>query len=345
MKHWLTASITLLSLIASSATAGEIRGVVLGHDGKAVPHVTVVLCDQATGIPVSKTTFKPFIEGRPDFKSLAVAVGDENGAFRFENVLEGTYRLVAQSWRGASAVDDVFEKNGEEILLRGVQGGVVVPSEEAKKIALRPLGNCVVELDEDFPNNEGMLLVSTAPLSTDSILGFVAWRGPFLQNMIGANRMPYGVTKIGGLPETRIHLSVFAVDSNGGFGAGSVAAIAGETVQADYIPIVCGWSNGRHDPPEELKQTFSELKQIAAGKQNSGGPLFDRLLAENGITIDHTKKPRNPMSLYYDHLDEVVSLPSGSKVRFADVLACAEYMSLQRNVERRWNKAKAGNDK
>ena len=44
----------------------------------------------------------------------------------------------------------VLEKNGTEILLHGVQAGIVVPSEAAKKIALRPLGKCVVELDEDF---------------------------------------------------------------------------------------------------------------------------------------------------------------------------------------------------
>ena len=276
--------------------AGEISGALLGHDGDPVPQATLVLCDQATGIPVSKQTFRPFVEDKMDLKSLVVVTTDADGKFLLKDVPKGRYRVIAQSWPGAPSVLDILAKNGKEITLRGVQDNILVPSEKAKNIVIKPMGNCVVSLDEDFPNSDALLLVSTEPLSADPVLGFVSWQGPFLQNLIGANRMPYGVTKIDGLPAGKIHLSVFGNDNNGGIGAGSVVAKSGETVQAEFIPIVCGWSDGRHEPPEHLQQTFTELKRIATQEKNYLVPFLDRLLADKGIVVEHPKKTRNPMS-------------------------------------------------
>jgi len=320
----------------TTGRAGEISGVLLGHDGQPVPRATVVLCDQATGIPVSKQTFRPFIEGsRPDLKGLAVVTTDAQGTFRLQDVPEGRYRLIAQSWLGRQAVLDVFLKNGREIMLRGVANGIRVPSTAAKSIVIKPLGNCVVSLDEDFPNSDALLLVSTEPLSADPVLGFASWRGPFLQHLIGANRMLDGVTKIAGLPEGEIHLSVFGNDNNGGIGAGSVLAKSDKVVQVPYIPIVCGWSNGQHDPPASLQPTFMELKQIAAKKKDFGPAFLDRLLAAKGIVVDHSEKTRDPRSPYWAHMDQVVTLPSGREVRLADVLASVGYLDLQMQMRKR----------
>ncbi len=44
------------------------------------------------------------------------------------------------------------------------------------------------------------------------------------------------------------------------------------------------------------------------------------------------------MAAYYPHLKELVTLPSGKQVRFADVLACLQYIDLQTVVERRRKK-------
>ena len=246
---------------------------------------------------------------------------DAGGRFRIGDVPAGRYRLVAQSWPEAPGVTKVFEKNGTEIILRGVADDIRVPSKEASNVVIKPLGTGAVHLDEDFPNSDALLVVSTRPLSADPVLGFVSWQGPFLRKLIGANRMPKGVTKIGGLPAGEIHLSVFANDNNGGIGAGSVVAKPGELVQAEYIPIVCGWSNGRHDPPPELVPTFTEVKEIAAREKDYIVPFLDKLLAAKGVVVDRARKAMNPMSPYLAHLDLVVSLPSGRKVRFADVLA------------------------
>ena len=319
---------------------GEVGGVLLGHDGGPVPQATVVLCDQETGIPVNNKTFRPFVEGKMDIKGLAVMLTDDNGEFHMQGVPGGRYRLIAQSWAEKPGVTDVFEKNSREIILRGVADDIRVPSQEAQQVTIKAMGDCVVTLDEDFPNSDALLVIGTSPLSADPVLGFVSWQGAFLQGMLGANRMPKGVTKIGGLPEGEIHLSVFANDNNGGIGAGSVTATPGEAVRADYIPIVCGWSNGRHEPPAEMMTTFKELREVAAREKNFLVPFIDRLLAEKGVAVDRSKKTRNPMSQYFAHLDVIVSLPSGSKVRFADVLASMQYIRIQGTVEKRRKKTK-----
>ena len=46
---------------------------------------------------------------------------------------------------------EVFGHNGKRILLQGVENDILVPSEKAKNIEIRPLGKCVVTLDKNFP--------------------------------------------------------------------------------------------------------------------------------------------------------------------------------------------------
>ena len=323
-----------LSKVAVST--GEIGGILLGHDEAPVSQATVVLFEQETGFPVVKETYRPFNnEGPPDLKSLAVVTTDTDGKFHFAKVPQGRYRVVAQSWPAAGPVTDVLEINGREIALHGVADDIRVPSEGAENITVKPLGKCTVFLDEDFPNSDALLVVSTKPLSADPILGFASWRGAFLQHMIGANRMPEGFTQISGLPEGKVYLSVFANDNNGGIGAAEVTARKGEIVHAEPIEIVCGWSNGRHDPPPELRQTFEEMREIAAGKQVSIVSLLDDALADRGITIDHTEEVKHPIMAYMAHLEEKVTLPSGREVRIADVLASIQYIKLQNRVQQR----------
>ena len=335
MRYWRIAAVTLFVLLISSAEAGDIRGVVVDANDKPVSQATVVLCGQDTGIPLDKKTFEPFIDEGFASKSIAVAVTDTKGAFSFEGVPDGKYKLVSQSWLGKPSVLDIGEVNSEQIALHGIDRRVVVPSRHATNIRIKPLGNAVVTIDEDFPNSDGYLLISTKTLSVDPILGFVSWQGPFLKDLIGANRMPKGITKIHGLPEGKIYLSIFANDNNGGLGAGIIKTKAGKTVKAEYIPIVCSWSNGRHDPPKELKQTFDEIKQITEEQNRYMLPFINELLKRKGIVVEIDKEARNSIAAYYPHLQELVILPSGKQVRFADVLACLQYLDLQTVVERR----------
>jgi len=336
LKMKISLRILLLCItLPSLASAGEIGGWVLDSQQKPVVGASIMLCDQATGIPIDSETFKPFQKGTNASPHLATAITDEEGRFRFHQVTNGIYRLIAQSWRKAPSIQDLFAVNGKEIHLRGAAESIRVPSPQALSVLIKPLGTASVTLKENFPNNGGFLVISTKPLSADPILGFASWQGPFLQHAIGANRMPGGLTYIHGLPQDRIHLSVFSNDNNGGIGAGAVEAKAGETVVAEYIPIVCGWSNGRHNPPFELLGTFEEMKGIVEKlkKKQTILPFLKRLLAKEGIKVRRNRK--KPLAPYLDHLQVAVTLPSGARVPFGDVLAAAQYIGLQKSLEPR----------
>jgi len=334
MKNFLRTLFLYLAL-PSLASAGEIGGRVLDSNQKPVVGASIMLCDQATGIPIDSDTLKPFQKGTNAFPHLSTALTDEQGRFRFHQVTNGTYRLVAQSWRKTPSVRNLFAVNGKEIHLRGVADSILVPSPQALSVTIRPLGTASVTLKEHFSNNGGFLVISTKPLAADPILGFVSWQGPFLQHAIGANRMPGGLTYIHGLPEDRIHLSVFANDNNGGIGEGVIEAKAGEMVVAEYIPIICGWSNGRHDPPFELQATFEEMKGIVGKlkKKQTILPFLKRLLAKEGVKVRRNRKA--PLRPYLDHLQVAVTLPSGARVLFGDVLAAIQYIGLQKSLEPR----------
>jgi hypothetical protein len=335
MKYLLATLLT--SLVTSIVHAGEINGTVLDHDKRPVSGATVVLCDQSTGAPISSQTLEPCAGFRMYMtpNGFALAITDEDGSFTFEGIPQGQYRLIAQSWQDKPSVQNIFDTNGKEITLHGIATEISVPSKDAKGVEITPMGTATVTIDEKFPNDGGLLVISTQLSSIDPVLGLVSWQGSFLQNMIGANRMLSGFTKINGLPEGMIHLSVFSIDNTGGCGAGYVEAKSDETVDAEYIPIVCSWSNGRHTPPKELEETFAEIKTIAAKEKNYIIPFLDQLLDQKGIPVEKDEKVRNPMSTYYPHLNQIVSLPSGRDVRFADVLASMQYIQLQTIVERR----------
>jgi len=331
---WMT-WVGLLCGFFACADAAEIRGVVWTAQSEPAAQVMVILCDQATGIPLDRENFEPFTEHGPHLQGLATTLTDESGGFVFTEVPDGCYRLVAQGWQETPGASKLFEKNGKTLQLYGTAEKVAVPSAQAGHLDIHPLGSGTVVLDEDFPNSDALLLVSTAAPAFDPVLGFICWRGPFLQHVLGANRMPYGVTCIQGLPAGRIHLSVFANDSAGGIGTGYAEVKGQDTVQAEYIPIVCTWSNGRHHPPEALRPTFMEVKEIVTHGPKPEGPWLDELLAQKGIAVEHDEKARNPLGVYYPYLNETLALPSGREVRLADILASLQYLNLQRAVERR----------
>jgi hypothetical protein len=333
MKFLLTALIALLSLLTPVADAAEISGTVIDSEQKPVAKATVVLCDHETGIPVNRKAYKPFTT-KLDLKDIATTVTDSDGRFAFQDIPDGQYRLITQSWKDTPAVKDIFEKNGTEIILHGVTDKISVPGKEATNIKIAPLGTAVVTLDEDFPNDANILVISTKPLSTNPIFRFASWQGPFLQHLIGGNRMLRGITTVHGLPEGTLYFSVFSADNNGGIGAAAIETKAGETVNADYIPIVCGWSNGQHTPSKELEPVFAEVKEIY--QRDKKILLLYQLLEKKGITVKIPAEGASSLlSVYRPHLQEIVTLPSGRKVRFADVLASVEYIHWQRRMEQR----------
>jgi hypothetical protein len=327
----------LLLMIPTLVLAGEISGQLIDLNQQPVSGSTVFLCDQATGIPVDTHTGRPFTEAKRFPPVLTTAVTDNQGQFKFHGISNGTYRLVSQSWKDTPKARDPFAVNGRDLMLHGVVDSVQVPSPQALDVTIRPLGTASIILDEHFPNDGSLLVISPMPLSADPVLGFASWQGPFLQQAIGMNRMPGGYTRVDGLPEGRIHLSVFANDNNGGIGDGVVEAKAGRIMIAKSFPIVCRWSNGRHDPPLYLMGTYREMKGIISNlkKKQTLLPFLKRLLAKEGVKVRRTQKKESPIAPYLEHLQVPVTLPSGARAPFGDVLAAVQYLGLQKSLEPR----------
>ena len=222
------------SSLLSKSDAGAITGKVIDAKEKPVAGVVVILCEQNSGIPVCKETFRLFTDAfftkkGNQQKEIYFVVTDGLGCFSFENVPVGEYKLVAQSWRGTKEFKGVLEKNSEEIELHGIAEYIRVSAENSPNIVLCPLGTGVLQINEDAPNDETLLVISGSPTHADPILGFAGWGGAFMQNMIGGNRMPKGKTTMYGLPEGKVYLAMFAADSVPGWTEGQAEIKANTT--------------------------------------------------------------------------------------------------------------------
>ena len=330
------------SSLLSKCDAGTITGKVIDAKDKPVAGVVVILCEQSSGIPVCKETFRLFTdaflmkEGNQQ-KEIYFVVTDGLGCFTFEKVPVGEYRLVAQSWKDVEEFKGIFEKNGKEIQLHGIAEHVRVSAENSPNIVLRPLGTGVLQINEDAPNDETLLVISSSPTRADPILGFTGWGGAFMQNMIGGNRMPKGKTTMYGLPEGKVYLAMFAADSVPGWTEGQAQIKPNTTTVLEYIPFVNSWSNSRHDPPEHLVPVFEEIKLLLPQK---GAFILD-VCQDFGVQIHSSKGLWGFMEQIGPHLEKEVELPSGHKTTFGKVMAAAQYVQLQQTMERKkeqWKK-------
>ena len=135
--------------------------------------------------------------------------------------------------------------------------------------------------------------------------------------------MPKGRTSVSGLPAGPVYLTVFANDSNPGWGE-AIWDFKPESQPIIQVPIVASWQDAVHEPPERLKPLFDEIK-------TKGYTISDLLPKEL-----HQDQTRN-MLLFRGHpclLDEI-KLPSGLKVTVADLLAVEGYTRLQEIVKTR----------
>ena len=315
---------------------GNITGKVFDAKEQGVSGAIVFLCDQSSGIPISKKTLHAFTEdfGQQNMNVITTAT-DDNGAFSFEDIPNGRYRLVSQSWRNAKEFKGTFEVNGKEIELHGIAKDIQVSSESSPNVVLRPLGAGILQIDEKMPNNETLLVISTEPTRADSILGFAGWSGRFMQNMIGGNRMPSGKTTIYGLPEGKIYLAMFAGDSVPGWADGETDIQTKKTTVLNYIQFVNSWSNSRHTPPEHLLPLFEEMKLLLVEDK----AFLQKLFANHGVGFEASKM-WDIQKQISQHLQKEIELPAGNKALFGDVVAAAYYIQLEKVMERKREKAK-----
>lgn len=241
-----------------------IAGVVRDAGGLPVPSATVLLCDAASGLPILRESREPLsiaaadsaIEGdaggkRPAFLTAST---DARGHFAFDPpITPGAYRLVAQSWEQSPdfvsalkpgdeppaappAPPHLLTVNGDILHLRGV-APVTVKADAPAVVTLNPLGVESLLIETGAGNDETLLVLSLAPTSADPILAFAGWSGPFMQNIVGATRMPRGVTLVRGLPAGAIHAAVMSADNIPGWGDASIDVPAGSSLCAQ-IPFV-----------------------------------------------------------------------------------------------------------
>ena len=113
---------------ATGGSAGGISGKVVDARGQPVAGAVVIVCEQASGIPLARGTLQPFINDRAQALGgdILSSVTDAHGHFTFEKIPVGSYRLIAQSWRNKTSIRAVLEVNGEEIELHGVANEVRV---------------------------------------------------------------------------------------------------------------------------------------------------------------------------------------------------------------------------
>jgi len=316
-----------------------LTGRVLDTQDQPVNGAIIILCDQNSGIPVSKETYRPFtdefLKGQQAM-DLAYTTTDEKGRFTFKNISAGEYRVVTQSWKDTEQFKGVFEKNGKEIELHGVAEHIKVSSGKSPDVLLHPLGTGILQMNEDAPNDETLLVVSLSPTRADPILGFTGWDGAFIQNMIGGNRMPKGKTTIYGMPEGKVYFAMFAADSVPGWTEGQ-AEIKPDTITVmEYIPFVNSWSNSRHDPPEHLVPVFEEIKQLSPENRK----FILNLYHEFGLDAQASDGIWGFMAQIGPYLEKEIELPSGLKTTFGELMAAGQYVQLQQSIERRQAKNK-----
>ena len=308
----------------------SVAGSVVDAENRPVAEAAVLLCRQATGMPFAqgaKRTLSEAVTAGLPTEDLAHEVTDAEGRFAFGNLQPGRYRLVAQSWRDAESIQGLMEANGQIVELRGVAENVTVSNASSTEVVIRPLGTGVLRLDEKLGNDPTVLAISTAPPRADAILGFIGWEGPFVQGLIGGNRMLGGKTTVYGLPEGEVHVALFVNKNAPSFGVAAVD-VRPENVTDLKVPMVPRSSDGRHDPPERLLPLVTELETLILEKNFS----VSQTLKNHKIIFNH-KSPWIQGAILRDCLTNEIQMPSGANPTLADFITALAYLHLQESQQ------------
>jgi hypothetical protein len=283
--------------------------------------VPVCLCDAATGLPLSKDSYKPPTTFETDLNGWAVTLTNKRGEFRFENVPDGTYRLVAQKWSGP--YKGLAELHGTVVQLMGTADDIIVPRPTDRQkalVALSPPGPGIVQFDQEQGNNETYLFLSTAPPEYDPALGMHAMGASFQRHVIGINRMPYGKTTVIGVPNQPLYAFFLAADNSPGFASVKIPATAGGLVRVPPEPFLAGWSNARKTPPPKLAELIRLLDEHSLTVEK----LLDIPPLSNATFEAHQGRMRELLA----KLSDTIDLPDGKSARIGDLLAVEAYRRL-----------------
>lgn len=284
------------------------------------------MCDAATGLPLTKETYKP-IEWDKDqvddlANEMAIVITDKRGKFRFENVPDGKYRVVAQKWIGP--YQGIFAEHGTVIQLMGTADDVEVPRPAEyyeALVALQPPGRGIVQFDQDVGNNDTFMFLGTSAPEFDPILGLNSIGTSFFQNLIGVNRMPLGKTTVIGVPDGPLYAFFLAPDNSPGFATIKVAASKDGLVRVPPEPFVAGWSDGRKTPPAKLAKLMEFM--------DAHSLTPDQLLNIPKLSFATSADYQARMQELYKDLARKIELAEGTSARVGDILAVKYYQKLK----------------
>jgi len=321
-SHPASSAPTSPSAVDAVAT-GTIAGVVQDSQGMPFANALVLLCEQASGLPIHSVTGLPFLPppaqmaSHTELLDWKYAITDSRGAFSIAGVRAGEYRLLAQAWSGSDVPPKPMEVNGAEVRYLGRKDHLRVPSPEAGSLILKSEGTCGIRLAFEIGNSDCYVMVGLAAPSCDPVLGFLGWDNRFVSGLIAWNRMPYGQTTLLGLPAGSFHVALFANDNNPGFGAADIELREGEIADAK-IPIVASWSTGHKNPPPRLEKLFND---VLAGKV-----VITALL--DSAPGQRMPRTRDEITARFGSLDRAIPLPDGTTATVAELLAVDAYAQL-----------------
>ncbi len=318
----------------SLSVAGTVVGFVVDEDEQGVPGAIVIVCDAEGGSPLHREERRPIAELVMQSASSTLddwlhATTDHKGEFKLEDVPEGDYRLLAQSWSEVPTPSAPLEVNGLIVHLRGTVEVSVL--EEGETLAMiRPLGDETFVYNRGTSNDDWYLVMSRAAPRADPVLMFVGWGGPFLKEAIGYARMPAGRIIVRGLPADSVHYTLFASDSQPGFGAGIADLRNGKIVVSEQN-LVTSWGNAIHDPPPTLTPLCEELEDLREARGKNA--IYDLLW--EGFEDRQSELKRVPALAKWAAVVSIVGpleremiLPSGTRTCVGDYLSASMYLDL-----------------
>jgi len=309
-----------IPLSAQTTSSFQIAGTITRPDDGCTQAI-VVLCDAASGEPLCRETLQPFtLVMTNDSAALdwMQTVPDASGNFQFTHLPAGSYIVVAQAWNSPTQPTNILKFHGETVHLLG-RAEVAVPSVAASHLQLTAPGTNSIRFEQEFGNNDGLLLLGTHPQRGDPVLAWLGWGTNFIGHLIGCNLMPHGRTTVHGLPE-ETYAAIFMNDNSPGFG--SVRLHFGGT-NAVKMPIVAGWSDGYKTPPTNLVWLVELLQ---TNKFNINELLGITNKPPEGQTF--IERERDKARLILPLWEKEITLPTGQKTRVADLLTALGYARL-----------------
>lgn len=335
-RHIAAAAVAFL-LLASPAFPATITGTVLDATDQPVAGACVVLCDSESGIPLvwnleagdAGALVEPFTQIAGDREAALNAcifeTTDDRGMFSIDDLPPGDYKLIAQFWPDAEKPDSIFAVNGGTVRLLGIATVSISEAIPVASALLKPLGDRTLVVETGAPNDETLVVISTAPPGGDPVLGFAGWVGAFNANAIGGNRMPQGVTRFEGLPAATIHIATFSADNSPGWGAASIDMNAHHEVRL-AIPFVATWSDAVHSPPPALAELTAKFAQAGPETPMKMFEAFEKV----GVPMPKPgDDPLKTMAAIASTLDQRVSVEGLGEHTVGELFAAFGYARIQ----------------